>query len=1806
MKNLNIKKSIRGLLSFWLLFTAMTLSAQSITWGPVVPAISADNLQTCESSGKLIFSFTNSNIALTNPSIEIQLDAGINYLPGSFSFNSDAGAVVTEGDLSNLNRPQFNVSELKANEFLRLRIERVANCTAKDHKINGNSFRDSILVYENTNPVTYLGGTGTVDYDLTYAILSITNPVTSPSTTNIAGSAQRSLNITNGSFSAIQDFYFADVAPASAVSLDSFVINPNGSAIPIPSANVTIVGDSVIIHFDANLLMAIDGSEGYGNANTYFEKDEQFVLSYKLTPTLCGSNNTISSSLLVWWGCGYDARCQINKSGSSLGLTNGVPILNLSNPLLPALDFCDTVTYAVEITNSSTETAPAGGAFAKDLAIIIGLRANNSPIATPSQMTMWGTGYQGTKHFANIKINGKLVVPGTLTGIYGNPVDYIPANYFTTDPDGIGGLEDLDNDGFFDDLANDSSLVISFDLYLTPDDQSCGIGREDYIHWEHIAADISWENQCGIPMSPLRQTFNYTNFIRDYLTTTELQSPTDVVDEEEFTIGMKPYLLNSIGCNGGNGNTGSSVDWTVFVVLPPGISLAPTATYDPAYNSYSPSFTQSNDTVFYQLNRYVYDWYNFELQFDCDTWDLNDPIVIPFYTVYRCKDSSGNSCFEETVHCSNVSITPNCGTTCVGVKQTEFSALRTSSSWTDNTQSTLVNLNATDHELGLVYPKDTVQFVSTGILTDTMTNHLFLRITYSPEDTKDIFDFVGGQISITDKDGEYNGGQVTYQIPLAAAPTKNNLGSGNYEMIFDLSNYRQTVDPSFSYGQGPGGSSNYEADVVQVTADFVISSATTSINTNTVNNFRSNYYLLDQNGGTISCNSLGTNLSYTHSYFDGATGVEISEGCNTFSLPLYLSHKTNSGDNFPNEYRPNIHVDSLLVTIPTGWSIGEVLFYGDLLLAPSDYEVRPNGTLWIKRPSTYKDTDKIGTHYPRVTIDYIPSCSTAEGKSHVSYTVYYKKWTYINNPAVHERDSLSSSTSYLDYTAPSFALTPLNQSFSEPKDTAVWEVRICNSTSDMNVHYNWLTLDPTDGAVKVEALYDISSGTESAINYSSYDLNKTFVEIDQLNQGDCRDIRIYATYASCTNDTLAIQHGWACTGYPTPTESLGCGVTTEVYVLPQEAQISSTITLLADTPTDPANPANGNWGMTEITNCVPFPVEMQVVSAQPGNISNLSLDINIPSAGAGLVYISGSATIEVEGIDTINVPRAFGAAAEAAMINGSNNGSNKWTIHLADIDPTNFGNQEGLLGTTNVNQNEIILRWQFQSTCDLNSGDFYSVTTLGDQPCGGPAEGNGEMILSSPLDIDGITAPYFMNISSSLSPDANFESCDDLKTLTSTYVISSGSTASYDTLSYTLPTGLAYAGSFTCLTATCPSYLGTTTTNGKETILFKHPNNFNGTMTLSFEVTTNDISTCETNETIEVKSTSQVGAVACDTGVCPSLKIVTGSEIIATKIEKPDFEVQFIALNYTTVNTPVSYNYELDISNNGYQTEESVIVQFYCANGDGDDLEGMPIHADTITQNMMSHTTERLTGSFNASCDPNRGIVAIVTPGVASCYCGSLDNLAEKGAGLNELPHDLRPANFLPVELSSFQVQSEDCEMHLRWTTTSEKNNAFFEVQRSNDGKKFQTLSAFPGQGNSNSETHYDYLDTEWRGEQASYYRLKQIDLDGQFSFSDVVAAEWSNCYAPNTISNVYPNPVRQNDFLHIEFLKEDQSDIILTMTDLLGQTIQTFNIENAPQGSNAFKLSTKDIPSGTYFISIQSVDNQWRSAMHKVNVVRD
>lgn len=195
-------------------------------------------------------------------------------------------------------------------------------------------------------------------------------------------------------------------------------------------------------------------------------------------------------------------------------------------------------------------------------------------------------------------------------------------------------------------------------------------------------------------------------------------------------------------------------------------------------------------------------------------------------------------------------------------------------------------------------------------------------------------------------------------------------------------------------------------------------------------------------------------------------------------------------------------------------------------------------------------------------------------------------------------------------------------------------------------------------------------------------------------------------------------------------------------------------------------------------------------------------------------------------------------------------------------------------------------------------------------------------------------------------------------------------------------------------------------------------------------------------------------------------------------------------------------------------------------------------------------------------------------------WATSVVNRAGWDALVSSVPGFCTP---LPVELLSFTGEAVEETNVLNWTTTSEINNDYFIVEASVDAENFSSIGTVAGAGNSNEVLNYEFIDNNPYAK-TMYYRLKQVDFDGKWENSEIVAINRNSL----GIIDIFPNPV--NDLLHINFNTNEVNDYKVSITNILGEVItETTNL-----GKNKLTLNVfEELSGGVYFVKIVDDSNQ-------------
>ena len=177
-------------------------------------------------------------------------------------------------------------------------------------------------------------------------------------------------------------------------------------------------------------------------------------------------------------------------------------------------------------------------------------------------------------------------------------------------------------------------------------------------------------------------------------------------------------------------------------------------------------------------------------------------------------------------------------------------------------------------------------------------------------------------------------------------------------------------------------------------------------------------------------------------------------------------------------------------------------------------------------------------------------------------------------------------------------------------------------------------------------------------------------------------------------------------------------------------------------------------------------------------------------------------------------------------------------------------------------------------------------------------------------------------------------------------------------------------------------------------------------------------------------------------------------------------------------------------------------------------------------------------------------------------------------------------SDIVPVELLAFTASVKNSDVELLWSTASELNNMGFEIERSIDGPdNFVTIGFVEGKGSSTEINYYSFTDhPQVSGVNQLYYRLKQVDFDGTFSYSDVANVSY-DVPAEFVLGQNYPNPF--NPSTRISYFVPQESFVSIKVYDFLGREVMTLVNETRSVGSYEISFDASNMPSGTYFYTL-------------------
>jgi hypothetical protein len=265
--------------------------------------------------------------------------------------------------------------------------------------------------------------------------------------------------------------------------------------------------------------------------------------------------------------------------------------------------------------------------------------------------------------------------------------------------------------------------------------------------------------------------------------------------------------------------------------------------------------------------------------------------------------------------------------------------------------------------------------------------------------------------------------------------------------------------------------------------------------------------------------------------------------------------------------------------------------------------------------------------------------------------------------------------------------------------------------------------------------------------------------------------------------------------------------------------------------------------------------------------------------------------------------------------------------------------------------------------------------------------------------------------------------------------------------------------------------------------------------------------------------------------------------------------------------------------------ESELIVQQKGTNSDGSYcFTGIPIGSYKVffpSVGGMSLVTINVGDDplLDSDADPNTLMTRVF-------FVAPVDTIAGINAGLR--------LGSVPVELVFFdgfwdRVKDQNV---LSWQTASEINNEKFELQRTfeNSGA-FRTIATLKGQGTTLQTSNYRFVDKDIAASGSYYYRLKQIDYDGGYEYSNIKVIDVSRTKSSSSTdiatNAVYPNPA--NDYITITLTTAGKILNNIELIDVTGKIIRTWTLSGKTNGSTQIELSISDIVPGSYMLSVNT-----------------
>lgn len=372
---------------------------------------------------------------------------------------------------------------------------------------------------------------------------------------------------------------------------------------------------------------------------------------------------------------------------------------------------------------------------------------------------------------------------------------------------------------------------------------------------------------------------------------------------------------------------------------------------------------------------------------------------------------------------------------------------------------------------------------------------------------------------------------------------------------------------------------------------------------------------------------------------------------------------------------------------------------------------------------------------------------------------------------------------------------------------------------------------------------------------------------------------------------------------------------------------------------------------------------------------------------------------------------------------------------------------------------------------------------------------------------------------------------------------------------------------------------GTVTFNNETTIDGNLENN-NGTITF------NDNSTINGN--VDNNNSSAVLNFNADTDISGYVKLNSSSTLNMASGVEANVGGNFTANSGSTFNNEGRINVDGNFTNNGGTIQNDGIVDIagnFTQNGGVFTNDGVMVVEGNFRVN--GGGTVNGSGLIRTNSITNYGTIS-----GSNDICGLDDstNPSTSGGGAvsGSTTYCTESASAaLPIDLAFFNAEMHLGYVHFSWKTYSEINNDYFQIEWSENGESFKVLKQIEGAGNSNKPINYEWSISE-QEVSGGYFRLKQVDFDGKYSYSEVISNQKKNNLEKNIL--IYPNP-NLGEALYISINNLAQESYQIEILNNNGHLVKEIKLANTNKEyfSDINLIEGQTLSKGIYLIRVSN-----------------